>query len=143
VGWRCSKVGPLLGLVKPAVFPEVRMGITSSTSLGNLRSSRLTLITGAVHLYRSWNGQYKKWNPLMTAHPIYGKGQKDSPIGRLVCFGRKVPKCGTPTQNVELPFREKQVTKFHPFNFFGGRGRVSRTGVCTGYSFNCPVRKAS
>ncbi len=35
-GWRCSKVGPLLRPVSPAVFPEVRMGITSSTSLGNL-----------------------------------------------------------------------------------------------------------
>jgi hypothetical protein len=68
-GGDALKVGPLLRPVKPAVFPEVRMGITSSTSLGNLRSSRLTLSTGAVHLYCSWNWQYKKWNPLMHARP--------------------------------------------------------------------------
>jgi len=80
------------------------MGITSSTSLGNLRSSRLTLITGAVHLYRSWNGQYKEWNPLVTAHPIYGKSQKDSPIGRLFSCGGKIPKWGTLTQNFEIAF---------------------------------------
>jgi hypothetical protein len=97
------------------------MGITSSTILGNLCSSRLTIITGGVHLYRSWNWQYKKWNPLMTAHPIYGKNQKDSPIGRLFFSGRKILKWGTLSQNFELPFREKQVTKFDPFNFVGGR----------------------
>jgi hypothetical protein len=43
----------------------------------------------------------------MAAHPIYGKSQKDSPIGRLLFSGRKIPKCGTLTQNFELPFREK------------------------------------
>jgi hypothetical protein len=37
--------------------------------LCNLRSSQLILITGAVDLYRNWNWQYKKWNPLMIAHP--------------------------------------------------------------------------
>jgi hypothetical protein len=39
------------------------MGSTISTSLRNLRSSHLILITGAVDLYRNWNWQYKKWNP--------------------------------------------------------------------------------
>ncbi len=43
MGWRCSRVGPLLRPVKAVAFPEVRIGITSSTSLGNLRFSRLTL----------------------------------------------------------------------------------------------------
>jgi hypothetical protein len=43
VGWRCSKVGPLLRPVKAAAFPEVRIAITSSTSLGTLCSLRLTL----------------------------------------------------------------------------------------------------
>jgi hypothetical protein len=43
----------------------------------------------------------------MTAHPIYGKSQKDSPIRRLFFFGRKIPKWGIMTQNFELPFYEK------------------------------------
>jgi hypothetical protein len=72
-----------------------------------------------------------------SAHPIYGKSQKDSPIGRLLLSGRKILKWGSLTQNFELPFREKQVTKFDQLNFLGER---VRTGVCTGNTLNCPVR---
>jgi hypothetical protein len=117
------------------LFGQVGMGSTSSTSLRNLRSSQLILVTGAVDLYRNWNWQYKKWNPTDDCPSNLGK--KPTRFLNFFFLVKKSPTWLTQNFHENALFVQKWSPNFTHLKFFGDR---VTTGACTGCTLNGPVQ---